>query len=42
MECVNIMEYCSTTVPKIPDGPKNNVYFLLEQTRNVEREAVAK
>ena len=41
-ECVNCMESCAQTVPEIPDGPKNNVYFLVDQTRNLEREATGK
>ena len=41
-ECVQIMESCAQTVPEIPDGPKNNVNFLVDQTRNMEREATGK
>ena len=35
-ECVNVMESCAQTVLEIPDGPKNNVYFLVDQTHNLE------
>jgi len=39
-ECIKLLKSSdNTVVPDIPDGPKNNVFFFVDQTRNTVRES---